>query len=306
MSRRRLSPGARLLLAVAVALVYRWLDPDGCVRGAAPGLELHIAAVFGAIVAAIEVIGAWLGTAAAAVASYLAAVVQWLAVHLAIFIKATGVVFAKSWQALKIVYADVLKPAVQWFDAHLKTLYAWLRKALKPLFDFLNRVRGELLALYKKYVRPVLDVIDYTRAGLRILGDLGIDWARALDRRLAEFESVISENFRRILSYVNEAIDVLNAIVTVDRLFQRLPFLRTLQRDTRFVLRVMVNARDRPLTDFETARLGRFGAGQPLPDLNAQLARRWKGEQSDAGDVVDALAAEMVKDWTDYATSAFV
>jgi hypothetical protein len=297
MNRRRVSPRVTALVAIAVALVVRWLDPDGCVAGAQPWAQMHVAAVFGAIVTAIEIIGGWLGTAAAAVATYLATVVQWIVIHLAIFIKATGAVFAKAWDGLKIVYADVLKPAVQWFDAHLKRLYAWLRQTFQPVFDFLNRVRGEMLDLYRKYVRPVLDIIDYTRAGLRLLGDLGIDWARALDRRLGEFESVISENFRRILSYVNQAIDILNAIVTVDRLFQRVPFLRTLVRDSRFVWRVMINPAVRPLTELERVKLKRAVTTQTAPELSASIADYLEGQRNDVGDVIDALAADFVKDW---------
>jgi hypothetical protein len=289
--RRALSPLEALGVWLGFALLA-WLDSDGCLLALRHTAPVHTAAVFGFIVTAIEVIGGWLGTAAAAVASYLAAVVQWLAVHLAIFIKATGAVFAKAWDGLKIVYHDVLKPALQWFDAHVKRLYDWLRKTFRPVFDFLYRVRGELLTLYKKYVRPVLDIIDYTRAGLRILGDLGVDWARALDRRLGEFESVVSENFRRILSYVNQAIDVLNSIVTVDRLFQRVPFLRTIVRDSRFVWRAMVNPAVRPLTSLEAATLNRAVTTAAASDLIPMLGGYVRGERGDLADAIDASIAE--------------
>jgi hypothetical protein len=298
MNRRRVSPRVTALVAIAVALIVRWLDPDGCVAGAQPWAQMHVAAVFGAIVTAIEIIGGWLGTAAAAVATYLATVVQWIVIHLAIFIKATGAVFAKAWDGLKIVYQDVLKPAVQWFDAHIKRLYAWLRQTFQPVFDFLNRVRGELLDLYRKYVRPVLDIIDYTRAGLRLLGDLGIDWARALDRRLGEVESVISENFRRVLSYINEAIDVLNSIVTADRLFQRLPFLRSLDRDAVYWFRIWWVRQVDPSHQSGTpySRTRDFPLAAPFEN-SKRLALFYRGEPTD----IDARVKDGVALWRDAA-----
>lgn len=296
MTRRRALAWWQVLACWAACALLVWLDRAGgplALRHTAPISE---AAVFGFIVQGIALIGGWLGTAAAAVASYLAAVVQWLAIHLAIFIQATGAVFAKAWDALKIVYSDVLKPAVQWFDTNIKRLYGWLRDTFRPVFDFLNRVRGELLDAYKHFVRPVLDIIDYTRAGLRILGDLGVDWARALDARLGQYESLISENFRRILSYVNEAIDVLNSIVTVDRLFQRLPFLRTLMRDTRFVWRVMVNARARPTTGDDTYWVERATVIRTVPEVTADMQAFLDGNESAIGPVVEMFTDR----WSEY------
>ncbi len=245
---RRRSLGAWRSLGVWLLFaLIAWLDSDGCVFALRPGIPVQHAAVFGAIVSAISTIGGWLGAGAAASASYLATAVSWIAGRLGTFIKATGAVFAKSWDALKIVYADVLKPAVQWIDAHVKRLYGWLRTTFQPVFDFLQRVRTELLAYYERFVRPFLDVVDYVRAGLRILGTLGVDWAKALDRKLGEWESVITENFLRVLGYLNRITDIPNSIVTVNGLFQRLPLLRSLDRDAGYWIRMWWAKQIRPL-----------------------------------------------------------
>jgi hypothetical protein len=247
-----------------------WLDSSSSPLALRPGVPVQHAVVFGAIVAAIQIVGAWLGTAAAAVASYLAVVVQWLAVHLAIFIKATGVVFAKAWDGLKIVYADVLKPALKWFDTNIRRLYQWLHETFAPVFKWLNRVREELLKYYKQYVRPVLDTIDMVRAGLRVLGDLGLDWARELDRRLGQWESIITQNFARVLATVNGVIDALNGVLTKDGLFQRVPILRTLDRDAGYWVR-MFWARQigtRPSRYSEYDRTRDFPQHEPQEDVN--------------------------------------
>lgn len=241
-----------------VLALIAWLDSSSSALALRPGVELHTAHVFSFIIQGIGALAGFLGTGAAAAAGYLATALNWTIGRLGTFIKATGAVFAKSWDALKIVYADVLKPAVTWIDAHVKRLYSWLRTTFKPVFDFLYRVRAELLNLYKRFVRPILDVIDHVRVGLRILGTLGVDWARALDRRLGEWESVISDNFRRILSYVNEITDVVNAVVTPGRLFQQLPFVRSLDRDARYWIRIWWNKQIRVgpsgIADYERTR----------------------------------------------------
>jgi len=289
-------PSARLswrasLVALALLALVRVLDPDGCWLGAARLDGVSTASVFAFIVQGITLIGSWLGTAAAATAGYLAAAVSWLASHLALFIKSTGAVFARAWDAMKIVYADVLKPAIQWVDDHLRRLYNWLHDTLRPVFNFLNRVKNELLSLYARWLRPFLDVIDIVRGGLRVLGDLGVQWARTLDARLGQLESVITENFLRVLGAVNRVIDTLNSVITVDRLLQRFTFLRTLQRDVLYVGRAMNNARMRPLT--ETDRLKRLRAGTPTSPIETarQIKAYVNGETNDVGDAIDAAVA---------------
>lgn len=284
-------------VAVAVLVAIRLLDSDGCLLRVAPN-GVQLGAFFSVIVSAIGWIGGWLGSAAAATASYLAAALQWVAGRLSTFIKATGAVFAKSWDALKIVYGDVLKPAVQWIDAHVKRLYDWLTNTFKPVFDVLKRIRQELLDAYARYVRPFLDVIDAIRGGLRVLGDLGVGWAKELDKRLGVFESLITQNFSKLLGELNKVIDVLASVFTVDRLIQRFTFIRTLQRDTRFVWRAMVNPGSRALTEDEQLKLHRSTVTQAAPDLTASLAGYLAGESNDVGDAVDAAVSSTVSYWS--------
>lgn len=294
---RRRSLGFWRSLAVWLLFAFlAWLDSDGCALALRHTVPIHGAAIFGAIASAIATIGGWLGTAAAASAAYLASAVSWIAGRLLTFIKATGAVFAKAWDAMKIVYADVLKPALKWIDAHVRRLYGWLRNTLKPVFEYLRKVNDALLKIYKKYVRPVLDIIDYTRIGLRVLGDLGVEWARALDRRLGEYESLITENFRRILSYVNEAIDIVNAVVTKDKLFQSLPFLRSLDRDARYWFAIwwrrQVDPDRQHGDDYDRTR--DYPLAEPFEN-GKRLALFYRGQPTD----VDGQVAELVAWWRD-------
>ena len=145
---------------------------------------------------------------------------------------------------LKAFREHALIPMLKWLREKIVWLKQWLRKFLGPTIDFLLKVRKKLLELYAKYVRPVLDMIDIARFFLKTLNRLGVEWAGALEARLGKIESAITTNFQRILGSLNRLIDVVDSVVTLELLFQRIPFLRTLQRDLLQVSRLLVNSRN--------------------------------------------------------------
>ena len=81
-------------------------------------------------------------------------------------------------------------------DSHDLALQDWLKRVFRPLFAFLLRLRRELLNFYVKFIRPVLDVIEAIRFGLQLLGRLGVEWAKELDRKLAQLENAIARTRR--------------------------------------------------------------------------------------------------------------
>jgi hypothetical protein len=77
--------------------------------------------------------------------------------------------FAKVWDGMKVVWTDVLKPALVWVDDQLKRVYAWLKDTFQPVFDFLAEVRKRLNDFYATFVRPVVDTIEWIRQINRVL-----------------------------------------------------------------------------------------------------------------------------------------
>ena len=171
-------------------------------------------------------------------------------------LKAIGVVLRDglkaSWEFLRTTYDTVLKPAWttfwRWFDKFRR----WHDDTFGPVLKFLRDLRDTLLDFWKTYVRPWLDLIDVTRRALRVLGSLGLQWARELDRQLADLEARIERPFRLLLAKVNEVINLVNRVVTLDGLFQRLALVRSLERDMRYAWRAAVNWRVDPVTDAHT------------------------------------------------------
>lgn len=289
---RRAFYAAVVVVAGAVWLCRAYLAPP-------PGVQL---AFFGFILAAISLVAGWLGAAGGAIATASLAVINWLTTsvgwlgrRLTDVVRATGGVFSRAWSALRGLWTDVVRPALRALYRWVSEFRDWLTKKLAPVFRVLARIRERLRSLYQHVIRPILDVIETTRAVLRTLAALHVPFARALDRYLAEVESVITENYLRIVGYVNQITNVLNAIVTGDLLLQRLPFLRSLARDAPYWIRIFWNtqiaggARPAPgLRNAEKLRyidpqhfgeqLGAFyrsGGGEYADDINAN-ALEWR------------------------------
>lgn len=266
---RPLSPAdrRRALVALVVVAIAAWLD-----RGRV-SVAQH-AGVFVFVVEALIVAGEAIEGAAAYIAIHLEAVVAWILAHLAwlggyvaSILKSTGAMFAQVWDYAKTFYSDVLKPLAEHLLEWYNRVKDWLKKYLGPVFDFLARVRTELLAAYKRFVKPFLDAIDIARAILKTLGDLGVEWAKALDQKLGQFESVITENFLKILGELNKVIGVVNSVITADLLFKRAPWLLTLKRDISPVAKMLAQKRTRPLTGDEQYAIERSAETHSVPSV---------------------------------------
>jgi hypothetical protein len=143
-----------------------------------------------------------------------------------------------TWKFFELTYERVLKPAWlkfwRWFD---KTR-TWLDHTFGPTLRWLRRLRDNLLKFWKTYVRQWLDIIDATRRVLRVLSSLGLRWAAALDKRLGDLEARIERPFRLLLAKVNEVINLVNRVVTLDGLFQRVALIRSMVRDAKFTTNI--------------------------------------------------------------------
>jgi hypothetical protein len=184
----------------------------------------------------------------------------------------------QAWQLLRLTYSHVLKPAWKFVWKWVDKTERWLSRTFGPLVKRLRWLRDWVLKFYATYVRPILDMIDVTRRALRVLASLGVEWARALDRQLAELEARIERPFRLVLAKLNEVINIVNRVVTADGLFQRLAYIRTLERDMRFVKNELANAFHRPATAQEleraTAKDKELTPAQHISEARAVARRR--------------------------------
>lgn len=99
---------------------------------------------------------------------------------------------------------------------------------LKPLTDLLKKVSDAIRRIYDKWLRPLLAVIDTIRGVLRILEFLHVPFAQAIDDALGKLERKLTAPILQLLAYVNQINGVLDKIIGLDGLLQRVTLLRSL------------------------------------------------------------------------------
>jgi hypothetical protein len=200
----------------------------------------------------------------------------------------------QAWRFFRWTYDDILAPAWRKFWRLVDVVRGTLERVLRPVFAVLRRIRDELLHLYAKWVRPVLDTIETTRKVLRVLSALHIPFARKLDHQLAELEEKIDRPFRYLLGKVNEVINFVNRIATADGLFQRLALVRSIARDWQVIGDEYARMHRAPMTDEERRRRS-LQEVLPLPawEPGQELGKFYSGE----GGAYDGIIKELAAEW---------
>jgi hypothetical protein len=198
----------------------------------------------------------------------------------------------KTWSALK--YA-VLHPKAAWEKLWhwVDRAEQWLEDTVGPVLHWLQELARKLRTFYRDYVQPWLDILDVTRRALRVLAALGVDWARTLDAKLGAIEDAIASRFLQVVGYLNDVINIVNRVVTADGLFQRLAYIRTLQRDWALAWKTLAAGYSKPVTTSDreatAAKVAAKTQGQITSDVRAYMR---DGSGPDAG-----LFSEMAAQW---------
>jgi hypothetical protein len=298
-----LSPRRRFawsLGLVAGAGLLAWLDaPASPFALHAPG-PIQTAAIVSAIVTGIEILAGWVAAAAEVTAAYVWIALQWLGTATATLLRNTGAMFAKVWDATKIVWNDVLRPALVWVDDQLKRVYQWLQDTFRPVFDFLQNVRDRLNAFYTTFVRPVVDTIEFLRQINRVLLAFHITFLQGLDRALQQIEQRIEEPILWINAKLNEIWNALELVVTLDGFFQRLTLIRSMDRYAPQWMRIATNKRTKPLTSDQAYAITRGNETQTVPQITDDIRQYLAGADVNIGEVIDQATARS----RDYYTAA--
>jgi hypothetical protein len=296
-----------LCVAVAIGcLLRRWsgeLLSSGPAGGHAPDTQVafwfFLVAIAEAIWKGLEVAGKVTLTAL----SWSVKALWWFATTTANGLKIVGqgllVGLKKTWEFFRLTYDKVIKPGLLKLWSWFKKFKQWLDDTFGPVLRFLKSVRDNLLCFYKTWIRPWLDLIDVTRKMLRIFSSLGLKWASALDKKLGELETAIERPFRLVLAKLNEVITIVNRIVTIDGLIQRVALVGSLQRDYQFAWRAMVNPWHRLLSD-DDRKIGEQGKD---PATVAAVAKSTRAYMLDRSGPDAALLDEMRAQWRIYLRS---
>jgi len=263
MLRPRRSPPLWFLILLVVVEAAVWRSLGGLSLIGAPGGD-HRPELHQAFLGFLILVGSLIWKGLEVAGRVTLEVLKWMVINLSLVVtkignglKALGVDllagFRKAWDFLKITYEHVLKPAWEKFWRWFDKLRKWLDDTFGPLLQHLRDLRDALLKFWKDYVRPWLDLIDVTRRALRVLNSLGLKWAGALDAKLGEIEEAIERPFRALLAKINEVIDIVNRVITLDGLLQRVALIRSLARDYNFAWRAIANPYRKPIPDQDRA-----------------------------------------------------
>jgi hypothetical protein len=164
------------------------------------------------------------------------------------FARDTASVLGSVWGFFRKLWDRVLLPMLQRLDRYVVRLFKWLRDTFGPIISFLQEVRRKILAFYDKWFRPIFDTIDVFRRILGIFSLFGFEWSRKLDQALAELQDRLLAPIRLVLEKVNQVIDIVDRIVTLDGLVQRVTLIRSLLKYQKDALNVWWQSVHRPLT----------------------------------------------------------
>jgi hypothetical protein len=199
----------------------------------------------------------------------------------------------RAWSLLRGTYEHVLKPAWQKVWRWIDNVEQWLQRTFGPVLTWLRRVRTWILDFWSTYIRPILDLVDITRRALHVLGALGLEWARSLDRRLGAIEDWIERRFQDVLGTLNDVINVVNRIMTADGLFQRLTYIRTLQRDWNLSWKTLVAGYTKPVTETQRTETD----GKVAVKTQQQIASDVRAYMRDRAGPNYGLFSEMAAQW---------
>jgi hypothetical protein len=263
---------ARALFVAGAALLVAWLEP-------APHADVY-RADFGAsaAIAIISIIGGLFGlfkgkadsNISAALFSMRGAVVEF-GKKLVDYISRAGAFLSRVIGALRRFYQQFIAPLVTTIAGIIARISRVLNRILGPIIRAVMKFRKWLLTFYDKVLRPILDTIAAVRAVLRILGKLGVKAAEKLDDALAGVEDKIRGAYLSLLSKTNEIIDVLNRIVTLDGLLQRVTLLNSLYSYRRDWINQFYWAQSRKLTPGEEQSLSTIPEAREPIEMAATL-----------------------------------
>jgi hypothetical protein len=159
--------------------------------------------------------------------------------------------------------------AVQDIAGGVKAVY---EDVLKPLLGWLQQLRQKILDIWKRFIVPLLVIIQDIRRVLAILGAFHVAFAVKLDQKLGELEAKITQPLLLVLGAVNQVANWMNLIVTAGYLLQKPIWLWSFKAYAGESINLQMNAMNQPLSAAGAAALqgvnGPPTAAQAVSDFN--------------------------------------
>lgn len=187
----------------------------------------------------------------------------------------------------QMLWSNVLKPAIGAIQKFFQRIAQFIDKVTAPIKAILEKINRALDWVWTKIIAPILDVIEKVRLVFRLLAELGLEWAAAIDRILQQIETRIFDAFREIRSFVNTISSFIDLLFDPRGWIKSAPWLYTLFKWGGNVVAILTKLGLDPLTP---ARLEEHRAANQLQPLASTVARFRDGTIRQSDGVQQAAA----------------
>lgn len=266
----------------------------------APASPVHVA-FWGFFISLLTGIWDAISASASFVADALVAAVGWLKQKLFLLssvlgqgVSFLGDVLKKVGEIFLGLWNDVLKPFFTQVYKWLMDLGAFLKKVFSPVVKFLLKVRDQVLKFYDHFVAPVIKALNIVNGALQILSDLGVKWAQTLELKIRQLEDWIRAPFTYLVDKLNEVIGIINRIVTLDGLLQRLTLFKSLLTYRRDYVNFSINSIVRPMDPGRAAAANAPYGEYTAEDHASNVVGQWNNGWQSPSDWHTEVAGELV------------
>lgn len=126
------------------------------------------------------------------------------------------------------LYDHVVAPVVDAVRLGFERFRGFLDRVFGPVFRVLDWVSDFLDKIWSTVIAPILEVIDRLRLIFRLLDELGVGFAGAVERFLSQLQTTIFNAFREVRTFVNTVTSWFDLLLDPRGWIRSTPFLMTI------------------------------------------------------------------------------
>jgi len=188
----------------------------------------------GNVVGAIAgLIGSFIGITAARLLEFLKLLKDYvlqLSKELLIGVFRTARAIARLARTVATLAAHGVKEFALWSAFKLKYIYEFLKDELTGVLKWLEELKQHIRDIYDRFVRPIVDVIQFIRQLNALLALFHVDLLKKLDAVLAKVEQRIEDPFIKLNQWITWAENQIDRIITLDGFIQRFTLLKSMAK----------------------------------------------------------------------------
>lgn len=192
----------------------------------------------------------FIGDALAVIGHALVVALKWFAVHVWIVLRWLGdhvASLAKTvWGGLQKLWNEILPDIARKIASVASTVTTFIRDHFGWLLSAIHKITSAVNFIYSNIIKPIFQVIDFFRAIFRVLGDLGVGWAKAVDVWLGNLEMKIWDAFNTVRSWINHVLGILAYLLDPFGMLRRGHMLGALGRDLAHLVALFPHVQIKP------------------------------------------------------------